>query len=65
MCEPQVEISFPHPIQSFHSLAATCHLQGIIYGLWAKWCYTDKQRDPESYAETIYSYAITIREVSK
>jgi hypothetical protein len=29
--------------------------QGITYGLRAKGCYTDSQRGPASYTETIYT----------
>ena len=31
------------------------HFQGTTYGLRAKGCYTDTQRGPASYTETIYT----------
>ena len=33
--------------------AGLSRAQGIIYGLHVKGCYTDTQRDPASYTETI------------
>ncbi len=37
--------------------------QEITYGLWVKECYTDTQRGPASYTETIYTLLDLVRSI--
>jgi hypothetical protein len=52
---PKAGISGKHIRDLIRRRTGLSRFQEPAYGLWVKGCYTDTQRGPASYTETIYT----------